>query len=72
MEDIAHGERIRAYTVEGRVGASWQVLCRGESIGHKRIERLDRVEVAALRLRVTESVATPMIRSFCAYCVNGT
>jgi len=63
-EDIAHGERVRAYVVEGLVpGNRWLKLCDGISIGHKRIERFAGVEVAEVRLRVTESVAEPRIRS---------
>ena len=69
MEDIAHGERVRAYVVEGLVpGNTWQKLCDGTSIGHKRIQRFEPVEVAKLRLRLTESVAPPRIRQFVAYC----
>jgi len=68
MEDIAHGERVRAYVVEGLVpGGQWQQLCGGTSIGHKRIQRCEPVEVAKLRLRVTKSVAPPRIRRLAAY-----
>lgn len=68
MEDIAHGERVRVYIVEGLVsGDRWQVLCEGASIGHKRIQRFDGTEVAKVRLRVAESAAEPMIRSFAIY-----
>jgi alpha-L-fucosidase len=34
MEDIAQGERIRVYTVEGWDGAAWQILCRGTAVGY--------------------------------------
>ena len=38
MEDIAAGERVRAYKVEGLLGSGqWKVLCDGVSIGHTRI-----------------------------------
>ena len=71
-EDIAAGERIRAYTVEGHVGADrWTPLCHGESVGHRHIQRLDPVEVAALRLCVTESVAEPQIRDLSVYGCDG-
>jgi hypothetical protein len=34
MEEIAHGERVREYVVEGQVpGNTWRELCRGISIG---------------------------------------
>jgi alpha-L-fucosidase len=68
MEDIAHGERVREYVLEGRVsGDTWQTLATGSCIGHKRIERIEPTEVAAVRLRVTQSQATPLIRKLAAY-----
>ena len=68
MEDIAVGERIRAYTVEGNTGADrWAPLCEGESVGHRRIQRFSPVEVTGLRLRVASSVGEPQIRELSAY-----
>jgi len=67
MEDIAHGERIRRYTVSGlRPGGVWQELCRGESIGHKRIAEFATIEVAAIRLQIAEARAEPRIRRLAA------
>ena len=72
MEDITHGERVRRYIIEGLVpGNRWQKLCDGLSVGHKRIQAFDAIEVAALRLRITESVAAPRIRRLAA-CACGT
>ena len=71
MEEIAHGERIREYVIEGFVaGDNWQPLCRGFSIGHKRIQRFSPVEVSRVRLRSTRSVAQPMLRSLAVYSVE--
>ena len=67
MEDIAHGERVREYVVEGLVGETWQKLCEGISIGHKRIEKLDAAEVSGIRLRCTKSAAVPRIRKLAVY-----
>ena len=40
MEDIAKGERIQNYTLSGQLpGGPWKELARGQSVGHKRIER---------------------------------
>ena len=39
MEQITEGERVRQYVLEGLVGDRWTELARGQSIGHKRIER---------------------------------
>jgi alpha-L-fucosidase len=67
MEDIAHGERIRRFTVSGlRPGGAWQEVCRGASVGHKRIEEFAAIEVAALRLQVVEARAEPRLLSLAA------
>lgn len=62
MEDIARGERIRNYVVEGRSGAQWHTLCAGSCIGHKRIHRFDQVIVSEIRLRIKKAVAEPIIK----------
>jgi alpha-L-fucosidase len=67
MEEIAYGERIREYVIEGLAGKTWLKLCDGISVGHKRIEKLDPIEVSAIRLRCTKSVAVPFIRKFFVY-----
>ncbi len=70
MEEIALGERIRAYTLEGLVpGGEWVKLAEGTCVGHKRIEVLAPREVAALRLRVTRCVAPPRVKKVAAYRV---
>jgi alpha-L-fucosidase len=71
MEDIALGERIRAYEVEGLApGGTWVKLCDGVSVGHKRIQQFARTEVAKLRFRATASVAEPQVRQFAAFHVD--
>jgi len=71
MEDIAHGERVRAYEVEGLVpGNEWRKLCEGISIGHKRIQRFDRTQVARVRFKATEFAATPSIRRLAVFDVG--
>jgi alpha-L-fucosidase len=67
-EDIAQGERVREYCVEGLVGGDvWKPLASGQSIGHKWIHRFEPTEVARLRLTVTKAAATPILRAFAAY-----
>lgn len=66
-EDISRGERIRRYTVDGKVNGKWKVLATGSCVGHKRIEEIEPVEVSALRLRVEEALDTPVIADFSVY-----
>jgi len=68
MEEISGGERIRAYEIQGLAeGGNWQLLCSGQSVGHKRIERFESVKVSAVKLHVTESIAEPKIRTFAVF-----
>lgn len=71
MEDIAHGERIREYVIEGKVEKAWKEICKGTAIGHKKIDRIEPIEVSAVRLRCTRSAAMPMIRRLAVYHVGG-
>ncbi|ULL14983.1 alpha-L-fucosidase [Paenibacillus sp. H1-7] len=68
MEDIAHGERIRSYVLEAEVQGQWVELVTGSAIGHKKIDRFETVRARQLRLRVTNSVDTALIRSLACYC----
>lgn len=67
QEDIRFGERIRQYKVEAKVNGTWQMLCEGESVGHKRIQKFDPVVTNQIRLTVLKAVDTPQIRNFSVY-----
>lgn len=70
MEDIAQGERVLEYVVEGLAcDGSWQTLCDGLSIGHKRIQQFETLETPRIRLRATKAKATPQMRQLAAYFV---
>jgi len=72
MEEIAQGERVRKYVVEGKAGGDkWQKLCEGESVGHKRIQQFKAQEVAAVRVRATESAGVPLIRRLAVFDTSG-
>ncbi|MEZ4775387.1 MAG: alpha-L-fucosidase [Bacteroidia bacterium] len=61
MENIARGERIRAFTLEGKTKKGWQTIFEGSCIGHKFIHRFDEMEVTEVRLVVTEAKGEPAI-----------
>ena len=69
QEDIRLGERIRAYEVEvfGPDGAG-QLLAAGCCVGQKALHRIPPVTVPGLRLRVTQTSGTPIVRQFAAVC----
>jgi len=64
MEDIAYGERVREFIVEGKTAKGWTTLCSGSSIGHKFIAQFNATTVSALRLRITKTLADPQIKAF--------
>jgi alpha-L-fucosidase len=70
MERIAHGERVKAYTLEADRDGSWVELVRGSAIGHKKIDRFEPVRTKRIRLKVLSSEGEPLIRSFAVYCVS--
>lgn len=72
MEDIRQGERVRAFVVEGLADGVWKTLGQAQCIGHKRIDRFAPARVAEVRLRVTQSIAPPIIRRLAIFDVAGT
>ena len=70
MEDIAQGERVREFVVEGKTDDGWEVLCKGSCIGHKFIATFEDAEVSSLRVTATKFVDTPQIKSFEMYKVD--
>ncbi|MFV0375763.1 MAG: alpha-L-fucosidase [Mangrovibacterium sp.] len=70
MEDIARGERVRKFVLEGKTQKGWQTIFEGSCIGHKFIHRFDDLEVSALRLKIPASKGEPQILDFTAFYVE--
>ncbi len=70
MEEIAEGERVREYKLEGLSNGRWVLLGAGTAIGHKRIHPLAPQELEAVRLVITKSSGAPRIRSFALFATN--
>ena len=70
MEEYREGERIREYKIEGLVNGDWIILVHGISVGRKKIDYFDEVEVSAVRLHITRAAARPLIRSLAVYYVE--
>lgn len=70
MENIINGESIREFIVEGYNGEKWVTLCSGQSIGHKRIERINRVKINKARIKVLKSTSEANIITFSAWLVD--
>jgi alpha-L-fucosidase len=71
MENIAEGERVREYVIEGLVSGQWKELCRGSSIGYKKIDQFNPTEVSKVHVRVVKSVAEPQVRKLAVYAASG-
>ena len=73
QEDIALGQRVRAYTVEASAGGVWTTFSQGTSIGHKRIDVRKPANISALRLTIVAAAGPPVIARFGAFypCPTG-
>ena len=64
-EDIANGERVREYDLFGETKEGWELLSKGQSIGHKRIEVLTPQSLLGIKLKVTASKGNPILSLNC-------
>lgn len=67
MEDIAFGERVREYVIEGLADGQWRGITTGTAIGHKKIDFFQPITASCLRCRVVKSEGTPLIRRMAAF-----
>ena len=68
QEDIAYGERIRAFEIEAKIGQKWTKIYEGTSIGHKHIIPLTESLIStAVRLKIKDALDDAHIKSFAIY-----
>lgn len=70
MEKIAKGERIRKYVVQAWLNNRWINVCKGISVGHKRIQTFETVRTKKLRLKIVKAARTPILKRFAAYNIK--
>lgn len=58
-EDVARGQVVSRWSLEGSDGGPWRVLARGTTIGFRRLVRVERASVRRVRLAVEDAVAAP-------------
>lgn len=66
-EEYQYGQRIRAYQIEGRdaTTGNWIKIAKGTSVGRRKIDPIVlKSEVDQLKVKITSSVGTPLIRKF--------
>jgi alpha-L-fucosidase len=66
-EEIALGERIRGYRLEGFAEGEWRPLGEGISVGHKRIQPIVPLTVSGVRLVVTSSAAPVRLKRLAVF-----
>ena len=67
-ENVAFGQHVFQYVIEAKTDGAWKSVAQGESIGRKRIHRIEpAVAAEAIRLRVMKADAVPVIREMAAY-----
>lgn len=66
-EDISFGERIRRYRIEAMTAKGWITVCKGQSVGHKRIESFSAICTSRLRLVIEEYDGKPALKEFSAF-----
>jgi alpha-L-fucosidase len=59
QENIADGQIVARYVLEGTIGADWFVLSRGTTIGYRKLDRFTPVQVSRVRLTIEDALDTP-------------
>jgi alpha-L-fucosidase len=68
MEGLAQGQKIARYRIEALVAGRWTTVAEGQTVGHKRIDRIAPVTTTSLRFVCLEALERSVtIRGFAAY-----
>ncbi|MCE7067111.1 alpha-L-fucosidase [Dyadobacter sp. CY326] len=67
QENIALGQRVKAFKVEAKVGNDWKLLDEQTTIGYKRILVFPSVEATQVRFTITDAKASPVISNIGIY-----
>ncbi len=69
-EDIAQGERVRSFYVEGFRDDHWEKILEGSCIGNRFIMSFDTIRVSKIRVKTMESTAIPILLEINLFLVN--
>ena len=69
QEYIPLGQRVKEFSVECRLAGTgeWKEVCRGTTIGYKRIMRFPAVKASEVRFNILDSYACPLINNVAIY-----
>ena len=60
-ERIEEGQRVAAFTLEARTDGRWRTIGEGTTVGNRRILPVPRTTADALRIRITDALAPPVL-----------
>lgn len=66
-EQIALGQRVKAFKVEANVDGKWETIASGTTIGYKRILKLEPVKTSQLKIEILEAKACPVLSEIEVY-----
>lgn len=58
-EDIARGQVVARYVLEGFAAGAWRPLAAGTTIGYRKLERFEPLRTQRVRLTITDAVSEP-------------
>lgn len=67
QEQIRYGQRVKQFSVQGKVGEEWVDLTKGTTIGYKRILRFTPADVTAIKVKIEDAKACPTLNSIQVY-----
>lgn len=67
QEAISLGQRVEAYHPEYWNASGWKTIVAGTTIGHKKLDRFERVTAQRVRLVIDKALASPAIATFDLY-----
>ncbi len=67
QEDIAKGQRVEEFEVEGLVDGQWKSLGKGTTVGYKRILRIPETNATQLRVKLLSTRLKANINNVAAY-----
>ncbi len=70
QEDLARGQRVLEYSVEGFSQGKWTELSRGSSVGNKKIDYFAAKPVDKVRVTFLKYKDTPEIENFAVYKIS--
>ncbi len=67
QEPITYGQRIAKFIILADINGEWREICRGTTVGYKRLLRIDPVTTSRVKIQILEANNAPALSSFGLY-----